>query len=235
MIDLSMLGLKAFETHDRFSLEGMNNNFKAIDGCLLQHAQDIAKRTKFASGSYEGQKANEVDRYNDSQGKYHSTSFGFPVSSAEDKVIAQLDFNPKILVVGGSRTADYSWRAWLEDSNGSGYRSKAGKERQSVLMLAGPGFEFCPCFFSQRGPAINTVHGYDYQTTNLIDAAKWPSLINWEYNNATVGMWCSYTAHITVTESDGVFTVTAKGGNTMLCTENLADIQGMTYHWVALG
>jgi len=34
MIDLSMLGLKAFEPHDRFSLEGMNNNFKAIAGYL---------------------------------------------------------------------------------------------------------------------------------------------------------------------------------------------------------
>ena len=229
------MGLNIFEQADKMRMGAFNDNWRLLDDLLRVSGDDIAGRAKFASGSYEGQKANREDKYGDSQGKYHYTSFGFPVSSAEDKVIAQLDFNPQILVVGGSRTADYSWRAWIEDSNGSGYRSKAGKERQSVLMLAGAGFEFCPCFFSQRGPAIVSVQGYDYVTTNIQEKAKWPERINMGNYNSDSDTWGDCVMQMAVTESDGVFTVTAKGGSITLGTENLADIQGMTYHWVALG
>lgn len=228
------IGLNIFEQTDKLRMGAFNENWGLLDLLLKEHGEGIGRRAKFACGSYVGQTANQVDSYTDIVGKKLATGFGRPVSSAADKIAAQLDFEPKIFLLAGSRTAAYAWTASVE----GGIPSLTGQERQSFCLLAAAGMPLCPFFFTQRGPALATYgggtgDGGTWYESGLVEQDKTPISVNGTMNY--IGRWMTDLAQVATAEESGVYTVTVKGASKILGTENLADIAELTYHWVALG
>ena len=229
------IGLKLFDGTDPVTRETFNANWVLLDAVLKQHGDDIAKRLKFASGSYVGETANYEDTYRDEASKILSTSFGIPVSKTSDKVVAKVDFSPKLILLTGARTKSYAWTAATTE----GQRSKSGQERQSFFLLATDGMTLCPTLFQQYGPAFvdsytGGPNGEIYRSSHLLEQKKTPVRVNTD-NSSYYNTWVDIVSHVEVTESNGLYTVTVKGGSTVYGTENFADIDGLTYNWLVLG
>jgi len=237
------IGLNTFEQTDRLSMGAFNENWGMLDVLL---GDLVARRARIASGSYVGQTASNADSYTDRKGKVLVTGFGLPVSTTSDKVIAQMDFEPKVILLMGSRATSYAWSGTLLEGDAEVSRAKSGQERQSFFMVGGPGMELCPVLFSQRGPCIVTDSSVELEPTFVWafrDGQKDPVCVN-AYGDASTFEflteqnrypWLLRTAQVVTEEVAGTYTVTVKGASTVLGTENLTDIQGLTYHWVALG
>lgn len=235
------IGLNIFEQADKLSMGAFNSNWTLLDSLLKSHGDEIARRAKFACGSYEGTVAGAKDATTDADSKVLTTAFGFAVSSTTDTLVAELDFRPRVFLLAASRATPYSWTATLY--NGTEWTTtgtRSGQERQSVFLAAADGMELCPLWFSQTGPAIETHYVGDGQggmaaSQALVEGPKNPVRVNSTPHYSEYDRWLSLMSQVVIGGAESAYTVTVKGGSTAFGTENLADIQGLTYHWVALG
>ena len=214
--------LRLFELTDSLSLREFNHNTELVD-TLLKNAEDgLAVRARVASGTYTGQTACNRNTYSDDKGVSFTQSLGYPRAGS---VTLELDFEPLLVVISGSRSAAVNWSASFKRSD-SDYlydtTTLAGTEEQSYrLTLA-------------RGESA--VRGNMY--------LHLPKIITDVSHNRSVG----FGGFITNLSGYGIdefrendedarvtFGTTAEGKHTVTIENCYGDMGGMEYRWFALG
>lgn len=238
--------LSLFDGSDPVSMAAMNANMEAVDAALRaqsdratqtskDNAEQFELRAKIATGSYVGTTATKNPQtFYDASGKAFTQNFGAAVNSEKDVTIS-LDFVPKVFHVAASRSAYVSWSGRLYGELGYeeyGYYTATltGHELQAAKMTAYYGSELTETYYACRYPAKISSGSSDrfrfYYTT--------PGASSVIYSG-DFGPY-PFMTRVTFTENDdGTCTVTIHGADSTRGTENYLDIEGMTYHWVAIG
>lgn len=212
--------LRLFELTDSLSLREFNHNTELVD-TLLKNAEDgLAVRARVASGTYTGQTACYRETFSDDKGVSFTQSLGYPRAGS---VTLELDFEPLLVVISGSRSAAVNWSATLRTSSQYGDISSThdlvGTEEQSYRLTFARGQSAVRGDLYIHLPEIYTNGTYRYVgfggiSTTLGGMDKF--LENDEVARVTFG-----------TTEDGKHTVTIEN-----C---YGDMGGMEYRWFALG
>lgn len=252
LTDNFKLGL--FEPEERISLAALNDNTERVDEALQTHEGALTIRAKMQTGSWAGQTACAAPEsytvYSASHGSKKLTgTLGSPAGSSRD-IVLTLDFEPSVVVVSGHMEEDVNWSGYLlsttQNTDGT-YASTyskfthAGREYISYRQVIHSGQRVGHGEVTARFPAVATTSFYGGSTQKV----GWAdSCIQTYYNSGSFGAEFDASAPVPCqiptlvefgTTEDGKYTVTIKGANSDYGTENYADIEGMTYHWVAFG
>lgn len=211
--------IKLFEPQDKFSRLDLNSNFQRISDMLLSLK---GGRAKIAYGSYTGAKGDGPESFNDYAGTTFTQPFG-AATAGTDRTIT-LPFEPKLLVIEGSRTAEVSW-------SGKGYevaQETSGTMTYPVdIALTGTAYQA----FRQTVCAGQSAGWYKFaqRLPAYKDMYLGSSNFAWDDTSEKKSGCCDEIAFTEITENeDGTWSVVLKAVQPN-------DILGMIYHWVAFG
>lgn len=209
------LGLNLPEGSDPLSVRPLNENFAVLDG-------EVASRGKVAQGSYVGgtpAKAPLVcmDYYK----QMFTRALGEPNGRGEDLTIT-LDFMPKLFFLTGVLEKTVEWNevttgGVVGDNEVLSETVPTGVEYQLFDMAADLSRALCPVEFRSRYPWVwfNESNFYEFawkeecgESRSRVEAAD---------------------------NGDGTCTLVIRGADEEYGTVNYADVEGMTYHWIAIG
>lgn len=230
------------EGHDPVSKEPINANMRTLDELLGNPVTGINGRAKIAFGTYTGATPCAAPAtYTSDDGKTFRCNFGTPVSSTSNKVIT-LDFEPLVLLISGSRFADISWSGRLKDSSDKFYDAAiSGLEYQSFQQTILCGSSFSECVLKIKAPALNTKYGVGSETFDWDLASESGSKLNMSERHADGQSGAKFISRIMNSYTPGhnstaaKYSVIIEGDNDAEGFRNYADIQGMSYSWVAIG
>lgn len=215
MLKTKQLGLYLPEGGDPLSVGPLNKNFELLDG-------EVTRRGKVAQGSYTGgtsaqTPASCMDYYK----QKFTRGLGEPNSRAEDLTIT-LDFVPKLFVLTGTLETEVAWESVttggdVGDNPAIFETSPSGVEYQLFDMTAHLGRALCPVEFHSRYPWVW------FNENNLYEFA---------WKEVCAEGCCRVEA---ADNGDGTCTLTIRGVEEAYGTVNWADVEGMTYHWTAIG
>lgn len=231
MTKTEKLQLNIMEPTDPVSLRALNENTEKLDG-------EVGVRARMASGSWVGKTATAAPPAYEvyvTGSRYGETAMlsgilGSPRSSGGDINIVT-PFSPKEIVVGGFRQNELNlfgymlgWRANWQDWTLEQV-SLVGAEYVTYRAVIVPGQDIFKVTMRGRQPIFEAGGlGDEYNDTH--PRAGWKSMPNASEH------WSRAT---TTDNGDGTFTTTIHGNSEDYETVSYADIEGMTYHWVAFG
>lgn len=266
MQESTNFGLKLFDGADPFSRLVFNQNWnlldeviktqreevdsalqeraEEVDSVLKDHAEDLVKRSKVLVGSYVGTEPVATDSFYDdgsANGYGTTTTFtnklGLAKSSTDDVVLADVDFEPGLIVVSAYDESAYTYTGVESYFDGAELHKTAktvsGKETRTFALMSAKTSAVVPFVFEQIGPGF--IHrNMAITQAKFTQGNKKPIGANGseiEYNLP----WLIGKAFVQVTPVNGKWRVTIKGANQEYNTENFANIAGMTYNWMILG